>query len=140
NMKVDSEIDALETLGVSTVDFLVLPRLLAMTVMMPTLALYANVLGILGGMFVSATMLGIPATAYWVETQNRVGPLDIGSGVIKSVVFGLGIGLAGCLRGMKCERSATGVGKATTSAVVTGILLIVIADALFAVIFNVLGI
>jgi phospholipid/cholesterol/gamma-HCH transport system permease protein len=140
NMKVDEEIDALETLGVSTVDFLALPRLLAVTFMMPIMALYANVLGILGGMFVSATMLDIPATAYWIETQNRVGPSDVTSGLIKSVFFGLAIGLAGCLRGMKCERNAAGVGKATTSAVVTGILMIVIADALFALIFNVLGI
>ena len=140
NMKVDEEIDALETLGISTVDFLVLPRLFAVTLMMPVLALYANVLGILGGMFVSATMLNIPAAAYWVQTQNRVGPLDVTSGLIKSVFFGLAIGLAGCLRGMKCERSAAGVGKATASAVVNGILLIVIADALFALMFNVLGI
>ena len=140
NMKVDEEIDALETLGISTVDFLALPRLLAVTLMMPFLALYANVLGILGGMFVSATMLNIPAAAYWIETQNRVGISDVTSGLIKSVFFGLAIGLAGCLRGMKCERSAAGVGKATTSAVVTGILMIVIADALFALIFNVLGI
>jgi len=140
NMKVDEEIDALETLGISTVDFLALPRLFAVTLMMPILALYANVLGILGGMFVSATMLNIPAAAYWVETQNRVGLPDVTSGLIKSVFFGLAIGLAGCLRGMKCERSAAGVGKATTSAVVTGILLIVIADAVFALIFNVLGI
>ena len=140
NMKVDEEIDALETLGISTVDFLALPRLLAVTLMMPILALYANVLGILGGMFVSATMLNIPAAAYWVESQNRVGLSDVTSGLIKSVFFGLGIGLAGCLRGVKCERSAAGVGKATTSTAVTGILLIVIADALFALIFNVLGI
>ena len=140
NMKVDEEIDALETLGISTVVFLAVPRLLALTVMMPILALYANVLGILGGMFVSATMLSIPASAYWVETQNRVGLWDVGSGVIKSVFFGLVIGLSGCLRGMKCERSAAGVGKATTSAVVTGILWIVIADAVFALVFNVLGI
>jgi len=140
NMKVDEEIDALETLGISTVDFLALPRLFAVTLMMPILALYANVLGILGGMFVSATMLNIPAAAYWVETQNRVGLSDVNSGLIKSVFFGLAVGLAGCLRGMKCERSAAGVGKATTSAVVTGILLIVIADAVFALIFNVLGI
>ncbi len=140
NMKVDEEIDALETLGISTVDFLALPRLLAVTLMMPILALYANVLGILGGMFVSATMLNIPAAAYWVETQNRVGLSDVTSGLIKSVFFGLAIGLAGCLRGMKCKRSAAGVGQATNSAVVTGILLIVIADAVFALIFNVLGI
>jgi phospholipid/cholesterol/gamma-HCH transport system permease protein len=140
NMKVDEEIDALETLGISSVDFLVLPRLLAVAVMMPILALYANVLGILGGMFVSATMLDIPAAAYWIETQNRLGMSDVTSGLIKSVFFGLAVGLAGCLRGMQCDRSAAGVGAATSSAVVTGIMLIVLADALFALIFNVLGI
>lgn len=140
NMRVDEEMDALETLGISTVDFVALPRLVAVTVMMPIVALYANVLGVLGGMFVGATMLGIPAAAYWVETQNRVGVMDVGSGLIKSVFFGLAVGLAGCLRGMTCERSAAGVGKATTSAAVTGILLIVVADAVFALMFNVLGI
>jgi phospholipid/cholesterol/gamma-HCH transport system permease protein len=140
NMKVDQEIDALETLGISSVDFLALPRLLAAAIMMPILALYANVLGILGGMFVSATMLDIPATAYWIETQNRVGFSDVTSGLIKSLFFGLAVGLAGCLRGMKCDRSAAGVGAATSSAVVTGITLIVLSDALFAMIFNVLGI
>ena len=140
NMKVDEEIDALETLGISAVDFLALPRLLAVTLMMPILAAYANVLGILGGMFVSTTMLDIPAASYWIETQNRVGLMDVSSGLIKSLVFGLAVGLAGCLRGLKCGRSAAGVGLATSSAVVTGILLIIVADALFAVIFNVLGI
>jgi phospholipid/cholesterol/gamma-HCH transport system permease protein len=140
NMKVDEEIDALETLGISSIDFLALPRLLAVTLMMPILAVYADVLGILGGVFVSMTMLDIPAAAYWVETQNRVGIWDVSSGLVKSVFFGFAIGVAECLRGMKCERSAVGVGQATTSAVVTGILLIVIADALFALIFNVLGI
>jgi phospholipid/cholesterol/gamma-HCH transport system permease protein len=140
NMKVDDEIDALETVGISSVNFLALPRLLAVTVMMPILALYANVLGVLGGMFVSATMLNIPASAYWIETQNRVGFSDVSSGLLKCLFFGLAVGLAGCLRGIKCERSAAGVGTATSSAVVTGIMLIVLADALFAVIYNVLGI
>ena len=140
NMKVDEEIDALETLGISSVDFLALPRLMAVTIMMPLLALYGNVLGILGGMFVSATMLDIPSAAYWIETQNRVGLSDVASGLTKSVFFGLAVGLAGCLRGMKCDRSAAGVGTATSSAVVTGIMLIVVVDALFAMIFNVLGI
>ena len=140
NMKVDDEIDALETVGISSVNFLALPRLLAVTVMMPILALYANVLGVLGGMFVSATMLNIPASAYWLETQNRVGFSDVSSGLFKCLFFGLAVGLAGCLRGIKCERSASGVGTATSSAVVTGIMLIVLADALFAVIYNVLGI
>jgi len=109
-------------------------------VMMPVLALYANVLGILGGMFVSATMLNIPASAYWIETQNRVGLGDVTGGLFKCLFFGMAVGMAGCLRGMKCERSAAGVGKATSSAVVTGMLLIVLADALFALMFNVLGI
>jgi phospholipid/cholesterol/gamma-HCH transport system permease protein len=140
NMKVDEEIDALETLGISSLNFLALPRLLAAAVMMPVLGLYANVLGILGGMFVSATMLNIPAAAYWTETQNRVGLWDVSGGLFKCLVFGVAVGLAGCLRGMKCGRSAAGVGRATSSAVVTGIFLIVVADALFAVIFNVLGI
>jgi len=140
NMKVDEEIDALETLGISSVNFLALPRLLAVTVMLPILALYANVLGILGGMFVSATMLNIPASAYWIETQNRVSLPDVLSGLFKCLFFGLAVGLAGCLRGMKCERSAAGVGTATSSAVVTGIMLIVLADALFAVIYNILRI
>ena len=140
NMRVDEEVDALETVGISSVNFLALPRLLAVTVMMPILALYANVLGVLGGMFVSATMLNIPASAYWIETQNRVGFSDVGSGLFKCLFFGLLVGLAGCLRGKKCERSAAGVGTATSSAVVTGIMLVVLADALFAVIYNVLGI
>jgi len=140
NMKVDEEIDALETLGISSVNFLALPRLLAVTLMMPILAAYANVLGILGGMFVAATMLDIPAASYWVETQNRVGMMDVGSGLMKSLVFGLAVGFAGCLRGLKCGRSAAGVGAATSAAVVTGILLIILADALFAVIYHGLGI
>ena len=84
--------------------------------------------------------MDISASAYWIETQNRVGLLDVSSGLIKSIFFGLAVGLAGCLRGMKCDRSAAGVGAATSSAVVTGIMLIVLSDALFAVIFNVLGI
>ena len=139
-MKVGEEIDALETLGVSAVDFLALPRLLAVTLMMPVLAAYANVLGVLGGMFVSVNVLDIPAAAYWAETQNSVGVLDVTTGLIKSIFFGMAVGFAGCLRGMKCERSAAGVGAATSSAVVTGVILIVLADALFGTIFNVLRI
>lgn len=140
NMKLDEEIDALETLGISSVDFLALPRLLAATIMLPILVVYANVLGILGGLFVSATMLDIPASAYWIETKGRLGWLDVGGGLLKSVFFGSAVGLAGCLRGMRCERSAAGVGRATSSAAVTGMLLIVLADAVFALVFNALGI
>jgi phospholipid/cholesterol/gamma-HCH transport system permease protein len=138
NMKVDDEIDALETLGISAIDFLTLPRVLAVTLMLPVLTVYANTVGILGGMFVSATLLDISTSAYWQETQDRVRFADVASGLIKSVCFGLAVGLAGCLRGMRCERSAAGVGAATSSAVVTGILLIVLADAGFSLIFHLL--
>ncbi len=140
NMKTGEEIDALETLGIPAVDFLVLPRLLALTLMMPLLAMYANCLGILGGMLIASTVLDIPASAYWVEMQTIVDLSDVSAGMIKSVTFGILVAVAGCLRGLQCERSAAGVGRAATSAVVTGILLIIVADAIFAVLFNVLGI
>ena len=139
NMKANEEVDALETLGIPPVQFLVLPRLIALTIMMPLLALYANCVGILGGMVVGAGVLDIPPSAYWIETQSIVDLSDVNSGLIKSVAFGVLIGLAGCLRGLQAERSAAGVGRAATSAVVTAILLIIIADALFAVVFNMLG-
>jgi phospholipid/cholesterol/gamma-HCH transport system permease protein len=139
NMRANEEVDALETLGIAPVHFLVLPRIIALVLMMPLLTLYANGVGILGGMVVSAGVLEIPPTAYWIETQSIVDMSDITSGLIKSVVFAVLIGLAGCLRGLQAERSAAGVGLAATSAVVTSILLIIVADALFAVVFNIVG-
>lgn len=139
NMKAGEEIDALQTLGIRPVDFLVMPRLLALAVMMPLLALYANGLGILGGMIVSLGLLDIPPTAYWVETQTAIDMSDIVTGLIKASAFGVLVGLAGCHRGLRAERSAAGVGRATTSAVVMGLLLIILADAVFAVAFNVVG-
>lgn len=83
NMKVGEELDALHTLGISTINFLVLPRLLAVTIMMPILGIYANVLGILGGIYISATMLHIPAALYCNEMHHRVSFTDVASGVIK---------------------------------------------------------
>ncbi|MEO6875140.1 MAG: ABC transporter permease [Opitutaceae bacterium] len=140
NMKANEEIDALETLGIPSVQFLVLPRIIALGVMMPLLALYANALGIVGGLAVAYSLLGIPPAGFWVEMLTIVDLSDISTGVIKAIAFGLIIGLAGCLRGLQADRSASGVGRAATSAVVTSILLIIIADAIFAVLFNALGI
>lgn len=140
NMKTNEEIDALETLGIPAVQFLVLPRLLALAVMTPLLTLYANALGILGGMAVAYGLLEISPTAYWVEMLTMVDLSDVASGVIKATAFGIIIGVAGCLRGLQAERSAAGVGRAATSAVVTAILMMIVADAIFAVAFNVLGI
>jgi phospholipid/cholesterol/gamma-HCH transport system permease protein len=139
NMKANEEIDALETLGIAAVDFLVLPRLLALAIMMPLLVLYSNALGIIGGMAVANGVLSIPPTAYWVEMLTIVDASDVSVGVIKAITFGLIIGLSGCLRGIEADRSAVGVGRAATSAVVTSILLIIVSDAIFAVAFDILG-
>ncbi|HZZ19309.1 MAG TPA: ABC transporter permease [Opitutaceae bacterium] len=139
SMKANEEIDALSTLGISPVRFLVMPRVLALGLMMPLLALYANCLGILGGMAVAFTTLDIPPAAYWVEMLTIVSVQDVAVGLIKAVVFGIIVGLTGCLRGLEADRNASGVGRAATSAVVTAILLIIVADALFAVLFNFIG-
>jgi phospholipid/cholesterol/gamma-HCH transport system permease protein len=139
SMKANEEIDALATLGISPVRFLVIPRVLALGFMMPLLAIYANCLGILGGMAVAYATLDIPPAAYWVEMLTIVDMSDVVVGMIKAVVFGLIVGLSGCLRGLQSERNASGVGHAATSAVVTAILLIIVADALFAVLFNAIG-
>ena len=132
-------VEYLETLGIPPVYFLALPRLVALTLMMPLLALYANCLGILGGMAVGAGVLDIPPAAYWIETQSIIDLSDVSTGLIKAFAFGVLISLAGCLRGLQAERSAAGVGRAATSAVVTSVLLIIVADSVFAVIFNYLG-
>ncbi len=139
SMKANEEIDALATLGISPVRFLVIPRVLALGFMMPLLAIYANCLGILGGMAVAYATLDIPPAAYWVEMLTIVDMSDVVVGMIKAVVFGLIVGLSGCLRGLQSERNASGVGHAATSAVVTAILLIIVADAIFAVLFNAIG-
>jgi phospholipid/cholesterol/gamma-HCH transport system permease protein len=140
SMKANEEIDALATLGISPVRFLVIPRVLALGFMMPLLAMYANCLGILGGMAVAYATLDIPPAAYWVEMLTIVTMPDVIVGMVKAVVFGLIVGLSGCLRGLQSDRNASGVGHAATSAVVTAILLIIVADALFAVLFNAIGI
>jgi phospholipid/cholesterol/gamma-HCH transport system permease protein len=139
SMKVNQEIDALKILGISPVRFLVLPRILALGLMMPLLALYANCLGILGGMAIAYFSLDIPPTAYWVEMLTMVDLPDVSVGVIKAVFFGLIVGLSGCLRGLQADNNAAGVGRAATSSVVTAILFIIIADAVFAVLFNAIG-
>lgn len=140
NMKANEEIDALSTLGVSPIDFLVMPRIVALFCMMPFLALYSDGMGILGGMAIAAAPpLNIPVNLYWAEMQTIVDLSDINTGIIKAATFGLLIGLAGCWRGLQADRSAAGVGQAATAAVVTSILLIIVADSLFAVAFDILG-
>jgi len=139
-MKVTQEVDALTTLGIPPIDFLVLPRVLALSLMMPLLTVYANVLGIAGGALVSVGMLDVTLVQYVNESNAAVSLTSYATGIGKSVVFGVLVALAGCLRGMQSGKSSSAVGDAATSAVVTGIVLIIVADGLFAVAFNVLGI
>jgi phospholipid/cholesterol/gamma-HCH transport system permease protein len=139
SMKANEEIDALRTFGFDPFDFLVLPRLLALVLMMPLLTLYANCVGILGGMLVGAAV-GIPPVLFWNETLTAVTLTTSLLGVLKSVFFGAVIAISGCLQGMHAGNSSAAVGQATTRAVVTSITAIIVLDSAFAAIFTVLDI
>ena len=139
-MQTNEEIDALKTLGVDPVEFLVIPRILALVIMMPLLTLYANLMGMLGGFVISVSMLNLNPVEYINHTQAAVKMSNLWVGLAHSIVFGIIIAISGCLRGIRCERSASGVGEATTSAVVTAITAIVIATAVITFICQVLGV
>ncbi|MEW8562107.1 MAG: ABC transporter permease [Candidatus Thiodiazotropha sp.] len=139
-MQVNNEIDALKTFGISIVDFLVLPRFLALLIMLPLLTLWADALAIFGGLLVAVSVLDISLFEYLIQTRDSIGWSDLASGMIKSVLFAVVIAMSGCLRGLQSGRNSSAVGHATTSAMVTAILLIVIWDAITTLIFNQLGI
>jgi phospholipid/cholesterol/gamma-HCH transport system permease protein len=138
-MQVNEEIDAFKTMGISPMEFLVLPRILGLTLMMPLLCLYADLMGILGGFIVGVSMLDLSMVEYYNQTKAAVTLNDLWIGIVQSAVFGILVAIAGCLRGMQCGRSASAVGDAATSAVVTGIVAIIIATAIITVITNVMG-
>ena len=129
-MKVTQEIDALSTFGIRPFDFLVLPRLIALCVVAPLLCLYADLWGILGGMLVGTGMLHLSWTQYFHQTVNSVALHHFIIGIVKSVLFGALIALSGCMYGMRCGNSASAVGDAATSAVVTSIVLIIATDGI----------
>ena len=139
-MEANGEIDALRTLGIPPMDFLVLPRLVALSLMMPLLCLYADLLGIFGGLVVAGSMLDISPTQYLLETNHAIHLNDLFLGLFMSAVFGVLVALTGCMRGVRSGRSASAVGEATTQAVVTGIVSIVVATAIITAISYVLGI
>jgi phospholipid/cholesterol/gamma-HCH transport system permease protein len=139
-MQVNEEIDALNTMGISPMDFLVLPRLFALALMMPLLTLYSDLLGILGGAIVGVGMMDITPMQYFTQTQASLDMTNISLGIAKGGIYGIIIALAGCLRGMQSGRSAAAVGEATTAAVVTAIVHIIITDGIFAVLCDALGI
>lgn len=139
-MNVNSEIDALKTMGISPMEFLVLPRMLALILMMPLLCLYADLMGMLGGALVTVSAFDVSLIQYYNETQKAVHLTDFGIGLFKSLVFAALIATAGCMRGMQCGRSASAVGDAATAAVVNSIVYIVVADSVITLICDRLGI
>ena len=139
-MKVTQEVDALTTAGFSPLEFLVLPRVIALILMMPLLCLYSDFVGVLGGAVIGVGMLDLSWITYFQETVNAITLTDILGGVFKSSIYGVLIALSGCLRGLQCGNSSSAVGDAATSAVVTGIVAIVVACGSFAVVFYILGI
>ncbi len=139
-MQVNEEIDALRTAGLPPMEFLVLPRILALAIMVPLLTLYADLMGILGGMIVGVGGFDIGFREYLNETMKAVTLTNVWIGLFSSLVFGILIAIAGCLRGMQCGRSASAVGDATTSAVVTSIVSIIVATSIVTIVCNILGI
>jgi phospholipid/cholesterol/gamma-HCH transport system permease protein len=139
-MQVNEEIDALKTMGVSPMEFLVLPRMIALVLMMPLLCVFADLMGVLGGMIVGVGLLDIGFIQYVNQTKAALNLNHFFIGIFQAGVFGVLVAMAGCLKGMECGRSASAVGDATTSAVVTSIVAITVATAIITVVCNVLGI
>ena len=138
-MQVNEEVDALATLGVDPIDFLVLPRVMALALMMPLLCLYANAMGVLGGMVVGVGLFEITPLEYIQMTRATVRLQDLWVGLLHSSVFGVLVALTGCYKGLRCGRSAAAVGEAATGAVVNGIVSIILATAIITVICNAVG-
>jgi len=130
SMKVSEEVDALRTLGSPPGEFLVLPRVLALVLMMPVLTIFADLIGIVGGYLVAVIMMGVPSSQFLSGMDFVTSGKDIALGLFKGTVFGVLVATAGCLRGMQCSASADAVGVAATRAVVLSITLIIFANAL----------
>jgi phospholipid/cholesterol/gamma-HCH transport system permease protein len=139
-MKVNEEIDALTTMGIDPMDYLVLPRTIGLVMMMPLLTMYGSLLGIAGGMLVGLAMLDVSLIQYAVQTGSAVDLSDLFGGLFKALVYGSLVAVAGCQQGMACGNSAMAVGQSTTQAVVMGIVLIVVSASIMTIIYINLGI
>jgi phospholipid/cholesterol/gamma-HCH transport system permease protein len=136
SMKVSEEVDALRTLGIGPIRYLVLPRTLALVLAIPLLILLADAVGILGGLVVALTSLDLTVVGYLMETKRALSVWDVYSGVVKSLFFGVAIALIACQQGLATTGGAKGVGRRTTSAVVTTFFVLVVIDAGFTVLFH----
>lgn len=136
SMKVNEEIDALRTLGLTPFGWLVVPRVVSLVLVVPLLTLIADFIGISGGLLVGIVDLDLTANGYFIQTLTAVHPWDVLTGLLKSVVFAVAIALIACQQGFGATGGAEGVGKRTTSTVVTSLFAVVIIDAIFTVIFR----
>lgn len=140
SMQANEEIDALKTFGFPTLEFLVLPRVLALLVSMPILTVFADILGIFGGFVIGSGLFDISAAQYMTQSLEMLTLTDFLIGIFKSLVFAVLIGLIGCYYGLSCGRNAQAVGQATTNAVVSIIVALVVSDAVITLICTQLGI
>jgi phospholipid/cholesterol/gamma-HCH transport system permease protein len=139
-MKVTEEIDALRTLGVAPVELLVVPKIWALALALPLLTVFADVMGVAGGMSMGALVLGVSPQAFLERFQYAISLTDFLVGVGKAPVFAVIIALVGCFHGFRVQGEAASVGRQTTVSVVQGMFLVIVADALFSVAFSWLGI
>ena len=139
-MRVNEEIDAMQTIGINTVDALVLPRVIGLVIALPFLTLYADIMGLLGGAVMCYFDLGITIPVFMRQLQDAISVNTFLVGMIKAPVFAFIIALVGCFEGLQVERNAASVGKLTTRSVVESIFLVIVLDAGFSIMFSVLGI
>ena len=135
-MRVNEEIDALATMGISPVQFLVVPRVLALTITMPILTIIADIVAIFGGLCVAIAIMNVSMVEYWQTTMDWLSFNNFAIGVLHGWLFGWVIAIAGCWCGMHTKRTADGVGRATTHAVVAGIVGCIVVTAILTLIFN----
>lgn len=140
SMKINEEIAAFKTFGISPLEFLVLPRMIALILMFPLLTIFSDFIGMLGGFAIGWGMFDINYDAYMGRTIASLDLVQCATGVGKSLVFGVIVATVGCMKGITCGNSSAAVGMSTTSSVVTSITLIIVADAIFAILFNIFGI
>jgi phospholipid/cholesterol/gamma-HCH transport system permease protein len=139
-MKVNQEVDAMVALGLDPIEVLVLPRLLALMITLPLLAFYSGIMGLLGGAVMSMVVLDISPTQFINQLHEAVTLTTFLIGVLKAPVFAFLIALVGCFEGLQVEGSADSVGRHTTTAVVEAIFLVITVDAMFSVMFSIMGI
>jgi phospholipid/cholesterol/gamma-HCH transport system permease protein len=134
--KLNEEIDAMTTMGFDPIRFLVIPKMLALTIVMPLLTAIGDFFGLLGGLFVGVFQLNIQVATYIDRSQSVLGPIDLMEGITKGLIFAILISGIGCLKGLQSKKDAQGVGRAATSAVVSGIFLVILADTLLTILFT----